>query len=60
MKTHSTDDTELFERALRLLAETRLTLAKELSARRDDIEHGNARGLSWKDLERELSDASWS
>jgi len=58
MKTES-NDAKRFEHALKLLAETRVALARELSERKSDIEHGNARGLSWADLERELSDASW-
>jgi hypothetical protein len=61
MKTQTTADTELFERALKLLAQTRATLAHQLLLRRDEIARGRARGLSWKDLKREIvDDTPWS
>jgi hypothetical protein len=62
MKMQTTpDDTELFERALKLLAQTRATLAHQLLLRRDEIARGSTRGLAWKDLRRELADdAPWS
>jgi len=55
-----TKDAELMDRALTLLAQTRATMARELTSRKDDIEQGRARSLSWTDLAREIADMPWS
>lgn len=56
----STPDTELMDRALGLLAQTRATMARELTSRREDIEQNRARSISWSDLAREIADMPWS